>query len=150
MQKSVIVRFNSVIEGLLDSNIVSSKREIAKKIGVSPSYFTEIMKGRIRLSADHIQKICTVFQLNPSIFFDTDNAYTPSLSIGNEGYDPYSTAPSKRNLTAKKGDMVNQTDVIDQLLEEKDRVITVQREVITTQQKAIALLEEKCADKPFK
>lgn len=84
MEKTVNQRFTEVVDYLLDTKAVPSKKQLATDLGVSPSYFTEILKERMKIGADTLQKF---FMLHPKyvayIFGLSDNflSSTPNDNI---------------------------------------------------------------------
>ena len=116
MEHTVNERFNEVIKYLLDSNKASSKKQIAESLHVSPSYFTEILKGRIKISGDLIQIFLSIWDINSNYLFgisDQISVYTPPY---NKPYNALhdligESTPrySKGNVSPKQGKNVSPT-----------------------------------------
>jgi phage repressor protein C with HTH and peptisase S24 domain len=120
MEKPVIERFKKAIDYLVKEKIAATKKEIASKLGVSPSYFSEILNYRINLSADLLQRFLNSYPVNPAYIFSiSDNlkAYTPTskgasimLKQGEKAHTPTpSQGVSSENVRPTSGKTVRPT-----------------------------------------
>ena len=110
MKTPVIQRFNKAIEYLLSNKIAKTKKELAKSIGVSPSYFSEILKKRINLSAEHLQTFLIEWPINPSYIFsisDQISAHNPYPTSDNMVGEPVSNAYSPHASSVIEADSSN-------------------------------------------
>ncbi|WP_339700019.1 hypothetical protein [uncultured Roseivirga sp.] len=147
MQEPVIERFINAIRRLLEDKIANSQKEIAETLSLSSSYFTELMKKRINLSADHVQNFLISWPVNPSYIFSlSDEIYrnTPSttseLDSVNEPSGTYTPSYKTASPRPKTAELPRPTHYIEELLTEKDRVISTQREALEAQKQTIQLL----------
>jgi transcriptional regulator with XRE-family HTH domain len=69
MELSVLEQFKSAVDVLISSKKVKSKKDLALSMGISPSYLTELLKNRINLSAEHIQRFCSIYSVDPRYIF---------------------------------------------------------------------------------
>ena len=46
-----------------------SNRELARRLGMSPSYVSKLLSGSSELRLDHLIRICKVTELDPGEFF---------------------------------------------------------------------------------
>lgn len=67
--KSVNDRFITFYESLLERNIIKNAADFAKKIDISTSLMTEIMKKRSNVGIKTIQSTVSVFELNVDWLF---------------------------------------------------------------------------------
>lgn len=103
MEKTVNQRFTEVVDYLLDTKTVPSKKQLAADLGVSPSYFTEILKERLKIGADTLQKFFTlypsympyIFGLSESILTRTP-IHNVSFTEPQHVYNTQSAPPTKR------------------------------------------------------
>jgi len=71
----------------------TTKSEIAKKLGLKNSTFSEIMKGRMNVGTDHIARFCSVFRISElwlltgqgSMLKKEEDLTVAKLSSSNEG-----------------------------------------------------------------
>ena len=63
-KKDVSNRFIEAYERLLKDGVVSSKKEFASSVGVSPSMITEISKGRSSVGTSAIQNIVLLYNIS--------------------------------------------------------------------------------------
>ena len=69
MKETVNQRFNKAVNYLLETKRALSKKQIAESLDVSPSYFTEILKERLKISGDLLQIFLSKWQVNPNFIF---------------------------------------------------------------------------------
>lgn len=156
MQKPVIQQFRAAVEYVKTKGLAASNIEIGRVIGVKGSHITEILKERTLLKADQLQRFCTQFPVNPLFllgFSDEIEVNTPAPERGvnniSEPHVAYTRKPTEVNASPKHtqtaSPAASPTAIFEQLLGEKDRVITTQERAIEALQETVALLREKCA-----
>lgn len=90
MEETVNQRFNKAVTHLLETKKASNKKQIAESLQVSPSYFTEILKERLKISADLLQIFLSKWQINPNYIFGSSEQIL--ISASNEIEDGAITA----------------------------------------------------------
>lgn len=65
MEKPILNRFKIAVTYLVKNKLATSKKEIAASIGQSPSNFSEILKGRVKLNAEVLQTFLIKWPINP-------------------------------------------------------------------------------------
>lgn len=157
MEQSVLQRFKKSVEYLKEAKIAKSQKEIGNAMGVSPSYFSEILHDRIKLTAEHIQIFCTEYRVNPLYLFGTSEnilASTPyhesqkRIDLATD----YEASPSAKSIfvTPKTGKNVTPTVTPTQencrICEEKDKRIAEQQARIEDLKEYIDLLKDQIPD----
>ncbi|MGY6521980.1 MAG: helix-turn-helix domain-containing protein [Mongoliitalea sp.] len=148
MESTVHQHFKIAVDTLLNDKKAASKKEIAEKIGMSPSYFSELLKNRINLSAEHIQKFCIYYLVDPwFIFGETKDIFAstpiakPQKPLVNDSN--FETSPPRKSgnvsptLAKNVSPTVSPTPTICQNCEEKERLIDALQEVIEAQRMAL-------------
>lgn len=150
--------FNRLMEYAGKEGVINTN-DLSLKLGYSSPQKLYRLKGlkNAKPSYDIIKDVANLFQSIDIRWLITGKktqitAHTSSFNQGSSAINYDQTAYNHRNSRPfshpNEEKNVYPTGVIGQLLEEKDRVIAAQKEVITTQQKTIALLEENCFKKP--
>lgn len=154
MESTVLQRFKKSVEYLKETKIAKSQKDIGTSMGVSPSYFSEILHDRIKLTAEHIQIFCTAYNVNPLYIFGvSDSVLLPT---------PYPTNPKRIDFahdsdasplpksvfvspktTKNVSPTVSPTHENCRICDEKERVILQQKETIQVLKEVIHLLREK-------
>lgn len=157
MENTVNEQFKIVISTLIEQKKAKSKKEIADNLGMSPSYFSELLKDRINLSADHIQKICNNYNIDPRFIFGKspfifDN--TPHYKIDEqyvsmvlEDYTPYAKTPNVSPKPSKNvSPTVSPTHENCRICDEKERIISSMEITIEALQEANIQLKKRLID----
>lgn len=76
MENTVNQSFNLALNYLLERKIVSNKKEFAISMDLKPSYLSEILNNRIKISGDLLQIFFRKYQINPSFIFGLDSEIT--------------------------------------------------------------------------
>jgi len=70
MDNSLILkRFNLVLDTLVSNKIVESKADFREKMDIAPSSFTEITKGRTKLTTHFLNSLFEQFHVSPNYIF---------------------------------------------------------------------------------
>lgn len=144
MAFSVHSRFIMAVERLIKENIARNKKDISESLNVSPSYFSGILKGAIKINGDFIQQFIAKWQVNPAWMFGTSEVFyaADDQMMQEEVAEPAGqylkpVAPDVRAETCKRCD-------------EKDRLIAQQQITIQALQKALDHAERRLADNELK
>jgi transcriptional regulator with XRE-family HTH domain len=116
------VRFIAIYNYLLEIKKVSNASDFAKQIGVSNSLINEILKGRSNVGVSPIQNTVKVFNTININWLMTGQGDMLTVEGEKQYWDKFEN---------------------DVLLLEKDKLIKLQAEMIATQNKLIAALEDK-------
>jgi transcriptional regulator with XRE-family HTH domain len=157
MEKTVNEGFKNAVLEVIERGFAHSKKEIAQKMGLSPSYFSELLNNRINLSAENLQKFCMIYSYSPDYILGISvrkNVYTPTdfsgVSVVNEPKETYSPPAKSEKLDPKHVKKLDPT--LDpthkncQICEEKERVIAGQQEIIQALRETIHLLRLRVQD----
>lgn len=106
MEKTTTDRLIEVIAYLKQHKIIKSKKDFAEKMGVSPSYITELLHNRIKVSAKHLQTFFDIWGVNSAYILGNSDeilASTPSssqsLGTVSEPVEDYSHTTNQRKLS---------------------------------------------------
>lgn len=129
---TVSERFIKAFLRLEEVKIITSRQEIASKLGYKPSTFTEILKGRTEPSSKLLQNFCLMFKVSPQWIlmgigdmFHSENGdlnEVNKVSFVSEYQEPY----LKECLKCR----------------EKDAIIKLLKEIIESQKLNIELLKK--------
>ncbi|GAA5027549.1 hypothetical protein GCM10011506_16420 [Marivirga lumbricoides] len=87
MKETVNQRFNKAVNYLLETKRANNKKQIAESLEVSPSYFTEILKERLKISGDLLQIFLNKWQIDPNFIFGNSDQI-----LGIERYEDMASA----------------------------------------------------------
>jgi transcriptional regulator with XRE-family HTH domain len=168
MEKTVNEGFKNAVLEVIQRGFAQSKKEIAQKMGLSPSYFSELLNNRINLSAENLQKFCIIYSYSPDYILGISvrkNVYTPTdfsgVSVVNEPKETYSLPFKNEKLDPKQvkkldptldptaknvSPTVSPTHEKCQICDEKERVIAGQQEIIQALRETIDLLRLRVQD----
>lgn len=93
MQSPVLQRFKNAVDYLKSAKIAKSIKDIGNSMGMSPSYFSEILHERIKLTADHLQIFCNTYGINPMYLFGFSENILSST--------PYQSRPNRIDLVSE-------------------------------------------------
>mgnify|MGYP001106877217 FL=1 len=135
-------RFLEVFDYLKNSKQVGSQKEFAKKIGISPSMFTEISNGRSGVGLSAIQNIVLNYDIDANWLLTgrggiSNKMYSANISQAN---DPFSI------LLLKVEEQAKQIGILEkelQLYKEEDSLIKSHAQRIETLEKEIAASRKK-------
>ena len=153
MEKTVNEGFKNAVLEVIERGFAKSKKEIAEKMGLSPSYFSELLNNRINLSAENLQKFCMIYSYSPDYILGISvrkNVYTPTdfsgLSVVNEPLGAYSPPSKNEKLDPKQVKKLDPTlyptHKNTSEIDEKERLIQAQREIIEGNKETIQALKE--------
>lgn len=135
-------RFLEVFDYLKNNKQVGSQKEFAKKIGISPSMFTEISNGRSGVGLLAIQNIVLNYDIDANWLLTgrgdiSNKMYSANISQVN---DPFST------LLLKVEEQAKQIGILEkelQLYKEEDSLIKSHAQRIELLEKEIAASRKK-------
>lgn len=58
MSTKITERFSEAVDHLISTKVAKNKKVIAESMDLKPNYFSELLKGRIEMKADLIQRFC--------------------------------------------------------------------------------------------
>ena len=101
-------RFIAALECLIGDNIVSDKKDFAKKLGISPSMITEIYKGRSAVGTTAIQNIVKLFNISGDWLLTGEgpmlkSASSDTSSVKNPAPVAQSIQVTKQPMGSRKG-----------------------------------------------
>lgn len=153
MENAVLQHFKNAVSYLIAEKKAKSKKDIASVLGLSPSYFSELLNNRINLSADHIQKFCSEYNVSPLYIFGKsaeifDN--TPDHTYDNRGHyasDLERSPILKRpfvspTLSKSVSPTVSPTHENCKICEEKERIIHSMQNTIDAQNDSIRAMKK--------
>jgi hypothetical protein len=134
VQNIISVRFMEVVEALIEKRIVNNLAQFCKKVDYPPQSMSQIKAGKRDVTIDLVSKLFNQYKgspmyllsgKGPKIFDDQ------TLSVVEEGITEYIPQTADRSTFRHLEDIINS----------KDKVITVYEEKITEQKDKIAELE---------
>lgn len=157
MESSINQRFNNSLKILITQGHASTKKEIAEKMGVSPQYFTELVKDRIKLSLDFIKKYTNTFPVNLYYLMgDSDDALCtiPTSnrvsSMVSEPEGAYTTqAKEQLKNQAREEKIKFDTGIISgncPTCADKERIIALQNDYVNTLKQSLSTLRDRIDD----
>ena len=132
-QSDVTIRFLNIFHYLIESQMVSSSSDFAKRIGVSSSMMNEISKGRSNVGLSAIQNTVKTF---PHI--STTWILTGDGEMLNKNKN-YSEMDGINNTLSEPGEQYN----AERKIEELDYLISVQKRLIQSLEKEVQELNTK-------
>lgn len=91
------------------------KKDIAEKIGITPEYFSQIMR-KSSIDCELLERICKVVNISPAYFFD-DYDITKQNVVGNGNI-----AAINSNVDTPAG---HEIELLKRILDEKERTIQI-------------------------
>ena len=124
---------------VLNSNKELTQTAIAKMLGIKPSTFTEILKGRMNASLDLMALLATNFGVSATwllvgtgeMFANEEKQkgktayYSPAVSGVNENITEYNNSETPTLLSERVAHLTEKNKMLKQIIEEKERLITV-------------------------
>ena len=124
---------------VLDSHKELTQTAIAKMLGIKPSTFTEILKGRMNASLDLMALLATNFGVSATwllvgageMFSNEDKQkgktayYSPSVSGVNENLTEYNNHENPTLLSERVSHLKKENEMLQTIIEEKERLISV-------------------------
>lgn len=130
-------RFIAFYHYTRNEKAVSSQSDFAKRVGISPSMLTEIIKGRVRPGLLAIQGTVNYFhQLNARWLLTGEGEMLQKVYTNKE------KTPNVHDADGEYNTKFN----VQLLLNEKDKVITTQQTAIDAQKEAITHLNKRLED----
>lgn len=157
MEESVNQRFNLSSKELIREGYAASKKEIAEKLGVTPQYFTELVKGRIKLSLDFIKKYTNEFPVNmyyligdSDVILRGESSSYRASSIISEPSGSYGNATDRSDKDLKRGinerQNLSQTSDICSKCSDKERIIALQNDYLSSLKESLSILKDRIDD----
>ena len=124
---------------VLDSHKELTQTAIAKMLGIKPSTFTEILKGRMNASLDLMALLATNFGVSATwllvgtgeMFTNEEKQkgktayYSTAVSGVNENVTEYNNHENPTLLSERVAHLQEKNKMLTQIIEEKERLITV-------------------------
>ena len=124
---------------VLDSHKELNQTAIAKMLGIKPSTFTEILKGRMNASLDLMALLATNFGVSATwllvgtgeMFANEEKQqgktayYSTAVSGVNENVTEYNNHENPTLLSERVAHLQEKNKMLTQIIEEKERLITV-------------------------
>ena len=124
---------------VLDSHKELTQTAIAKMLGIKPSTFTEILKGRMNASLDLMALLATNFGVSATwllvgtgeMFVSEEKKkgktayYSPAVSGVNENMTEYNNHENPTLLSERVSHLKKENEMLTQIIKEKERLITV-------------------------
>ena len=124
---------------VLDSHKELTQTAIAKMLGIKPSTFTEILKGRMNASLDLMALLATNFGVSATwllvgtgeMFANEEKQqgktayYSTAVSGVNENVTEYNNHENPTLLSERVAHLQEKNKMLTQIIEEKERLITV-------------------------
>lgn len=124
---------------LLDTHKELTQTAIAKMLGIKPSTFTEILKGRMNASLDLMALLATNFGVSATwllvgtgeMFANEEKQkgktayYSPAVSGVNENVTEYNNHENPTLLSERVSHLKKENEMLTQIIKEKERLITV-------------------------
>ena len=124
---------------VLDSHKELTQTAIAKMLGIKPSTFTEILKGRMNASLDLMALLATNFGVSATwllvgtgeMFANEEKQkwktayYSPAVSGVNENVTEYTNHENPTLLSERVSNHKKENEMLTQIIKEKERLITV-------------------------
>lgn len=131
-------RVITAVEAVLDKHNELTKTAIAKMLGIKPSTFTEILKGRMNASLDLMALLATNFGVSSTwllvgageMFVNDEKqngktAYYSTVSGVNENLTEYNNPENNTLLSERVAHLKKENEMLTQIIEEKERLISV-------------------------
>lgn len=123
---------------LLDTHKELTQTAIAKMLGIKPSTFTEILKGRMNASLDLMALLASNFGVSATwllvgtgeMFTNEEKqkgktAYYSPVSGVNENVTEYTNPENNTLLSERVSHLKKENEMLQTIIEEKERLITV-------------------------
>lgn len=123
---------------LLDTHKELTQTAISKMLGIKPSTFTEILKGRMNASLDLMALLASNFGVSANWLlvgtgemFVTDEkqkgktAYYSPVSGVNENITEYTNSENNTILSERVSHLKKENEMLTRIIEEKERLISV-------------------------
>ena len=123
---------------LLDTHKELTQTAIAKMLGIKPSTFTEILKGRMNASLDLMALLASNFGVSATwllvgtgeMFTNEEKqkgkmAYYPPVSGVNENLTEYTKPENNTLLSERVSHLKKENEMLTRIIEEKERLISV-------------------------
>ena len=124
---------------LLNTHKELTQTAIAKMLGIKPSTFTEILKGRMNASVDLMELLASNFGVSATwllvgtgeMFANDEKQkgktayYSPAVSGVNENLTEYNQHETPTLLSERVAHLTEKNKMLKQIIEEKERLITV-------------------------
>lgn len=131
-------RVISAVGVLLDTHKELTQTAIAKMLGIKPSTFTEILKGRMNASLDLMALLASNFGVSATwllvgageMFVNDEKqkgktAYYSPVSGVNENLTEYTKPENNTLLSERVAHLQEKNKMLKQIIEEKERLINV-------------------------
>lgn len=132
-------RVINAVEVVLDKHNELTKTAIAKMLGIKPSTFTEILKGRMNTSLDLMELLASNFGVSATwllvgtgeMFTNEDKQkgktayYSTAVSGVNENLTAYNNSENPTLLSERVAHLKKENEMLTQIIEEKERLIGV-------------------------
>lgn len=131
-------RVIAAVEAVLDKHNELTKTAIAKMLGIKPSTFTEILKGRMNASLDLMALLASNFGVSATwllvgageMFTNEEKqkgkmAYYSPVSGVNENMTEYTNPENPTLLSERVSHLKKENEMLQTIIEEKERLITV-------------------------
>ena len=131
-------RVIAAVEAVLDKHNELTKTAIAKMLGIKPSTFTEILKGRMNASLDLMALLATNFGVSATwllvgtgeMFANDEKqkgktAYYSPVSGVNENVTEYTNPENNTILSERVFHLKKENEMLTRIIEEKERLINV-------------------------
>lgn len=124
---------------VLDSHKELTQTAIAKMLGIKPSTLTEILKGRMNASVDLMELLASNYGVSATwllvgtgeMFANEEKQkgktvyYSPAVSGVNENLTEYNNHENPTLLSERVAHLKKENEMLTQIIEEKERLITV-------------------------
>lgn len=123
---------------LLDTHKELTQTAISKMLGIKPSTFTEILKGRMNASLDLMALLATNFGVSATwllvgtgeMFVNDEKqkgktAYYSPVSGVNENLTEYTKPENNTLLSERVSHLKKENEMLTRIIEEKERLISV-------------------------
>lgn len=132
-------RVIAAVEVVLDKHNELTKTAIAKMLGIKPSTFTEILKGRMNTSLDLMALLASNFGVSATwllvgageMFVNDEKQngktayYSPAVSGVNENLTEYTNPENNTLLSERVSHLKKENEMLTRIIEEKERLISV-------------------------
>lgn len=131
-------RVIAAVEVVLDKHNELTKTAIAKMLGIKPSTFTEILKGRMNASLDLLALLASNFGVSATwllvgsgeMFVSEEKqkgktAYYSPVSGVNENLTEYTNPENNTLLSERVSHLKKENEMLTRIIEEKERLIVV-------------------------
>ena len=132
-------RVIAAVEAVLDKHNELTKTAIAKMLGIKPSTFTEILKGRMNASLDLMALLASNFGVSATwllvgageMFVSEEKQkgktayYSPAVSGVNENVTEYTNPENNTLLSERVSHLKKENEMLQTIIEEKERLISV-------------------------